>query len=88
MRSLKFDFEMRRHISILKRGYIVYGYFTEANCKYLNKIFVCCFYHITIATMSDNREPEIMLYFTDEVFRHLANQNRGHIHVMLEYRIK
>ena len=25
----------------------VYGYFTEANCKYLNKIFVCCFYNIT-----------------------------------------
>ena len=55
----------------------VYGYFTEANCKYLNKIFVCCFYNITIATMSDNREPQIMLYFTDEVFRRLANQNRG-----------
>ena len=35
----------------------VYGYFTEANCKYLNQIFVCCFYNITIATMSDNREP-------------------------------
>ena len=26
-----------------------------------------------------------MLYFTGEVFRRLANQNRGHIHVMLEY---
>ena len=25
----------------------VYGYFTEANCKNLNKIFVCCFYNIT-----------------------------------------
>ena len=29
-----------------------------------------------------------MLYFTDEVFCRLANQNRGHIHVMLECRIK
>ena len=57
MRCLKFDFEMRRRISILKRGYIVtvYGYFTEANFKYLNKIFVCYFYNITIAIMSDNR---------------------------------
>ena len=26
-----------------------------------------------------------MLYFTPEVFRRLANKNRGHIHVMLEY---
>ena len=26
-----------------------------------------------------------MLYFTLEVFRRLANQNRGHIRVMLEY---
>ena len=25
-----------------------------------------------------------MLYFTGEVFRRLANQNRGHIYVMLE----
>ena len=25
-----------------------------------------------------------MLYFTGEGFRRLANQNRGHIHVMLE----
>ena len=25
-----------------------------------------------------------MLYFTGEVFRRLANQNRGHIRVMLE----
>ena len=25
----------------------VYGYFTEANCKYLDKIFGCCFYNIT-----------------------------------------
>ena len=63
MRSLKFDFEVRRHILILKRGYphnkirlanwfilgkiylediikvLVYGYFTEGNCKYFNKIF-------------------------------------------------
>ena len=29
-----------------------------------------------------------MLYFTDQVFRRLVNQNWGHIHVMLEYRIK
>ena len=29
-----------------------------------------------------------MLYFTNEVFRRLANQNRGHIRVMLECRIK
>ena len=29
-----------------------------------------------------------MLYFTGEVFRRLANQNRGHIRVMLEYRIR
>ena len=28
-----------------------------------------------------------MLYFTGEVFHHLANQNRGHIRVMLEYQI-
>ena len=26
-----------------------------------------------------------MLYFTGEVFRRLANQNRGHIRVMLEH---
>ena len=26
-----------------------------------------------------------MLYFTMEVFRRLANQNRGHIRVMLEF---
>ena len=26
-----------------------------------------------------------MLYFTREVFHHLANQNRGHIRVMLEF---
>ena len=26
-----------------------------------------------------------MLYFTGEVFRRLANQNRGHIRVMLEF---
>ena len=25
-----------------------------------------------------------MLYYTGEVFHRLANQNRGHIHVMLE----
>ena len=29
-----------------------------------------------------------MLYFTDEVFRRLANQNRGHVCVMSECRIK
>ena len=28
-----------------------------------------------------------MLYFTGEVFHRLANQNRGHIRVMLEYRL-
>ena len=28
-----------------------------------------------------------MLYFTGEVFCRLANQNRGHIRVMLEYLI-
>ena len=27
-----------------------------------------------------------MLYFTGEGFRHLANQNQGHIRVMLECR--
>ena len=40
---------MRTHGTSL-RGFpesTVYGYFTEANCKYLNKIFVCCFYNIT-----------------------------------------
>ena len=26
-----------------------------------------------------------MLYFTHEVFRRLANQNQGHVHVMLEF---
>ena len=26
-----------------------------------------------------------MLYFTGEIFRRLANQNGGHIRVMLEY---
>ena len=30
--------------------------------------FVCYFYNITIAIMSDNRGSEVMLYFTDEVF--------------------
>ena len=28
-----------------------------------------------------------MLYFTGEVFHRLANQNRGHICVMLEYAV-
>ena len=28
-----------------------------------------------------------MMYFTIEVFRDLANQDRGHIHVMLEYNL-
>ena len=28
--------------------------------------------------MSDNRGSEVMLYFTDEVFCCLANQNQGH----------
>ena len=51
----------------------VYGYFTETNCKYLNKIFVYYFYNITIAIMSENRGSEVMLYFTDEVFCRLAN---------------
>ena len=54
---------------------LVYGYFTKANCKYLKKIFVCYFYNITIAIMSDNRGSEVILYFTDEVFCRLANQN-------------
>ena len=40
--------------------------------------YSCYFYIITIGIMSDNRESEVMLYFTDEVFRRLANQNRGH----------
>ena len=34
--------------------------------------------------MSDNRDHRVALYFTGEVFRRLANQNRGHIRVMLE----
>ena len=38
--------------------------------------------------MSDNGEKQVMLYFTDEVFCCLANQNRGHIRVMSECRIK
>ena len=67
---------------------LVYGYFTEANCKYFNEIFVCFLYIITIAIMSDNRDSGVMLYFIDEVFRWLGNQNRGHICVMLECRIK
>ena len=58
---------------------LVYGYFTEANCKYLNKIFECYFYNITIAIMSDNRGSEVMLYFTDEVFCRLANQRTQNI---------
>ena len=40
--------------------------------------YSCYFYISTIGIMSDNRESEVMLYFTDEVFRRLANQNRGH----------
>ena len=28
-----------------------------------------------------------MLYFTSEVFHRLANQNQGHIRVMLEYHL-
>ena len=65
MRSLKFDFELRRHIS-----------FFTVDTKRV--IFVCYFYNITIAIMSDNRGSEVMLYFTDEVFCLLANHNRGH----------
>ena len=56
---------------------LVYGYFTKANCKYFKKIFVL-FLHYYDGIMSDNTESEVMLYFTDEVFRRLANQNRGH----------
>ena len=40
--------------------------------------YSCYFYIITIGIMSDNTESQVMLYFTDEVFRRLANQNRGH----------
>ena len=29
-----------------------------------------------------------MLYFTEEVFCRLANQNRGHTRVMLEFSLK
>ena len=38
--------------------------------------------------MSDNRDKQIMLYLTDEVFCVQPIENRGNIHVMLEYRIK
>ena len=41
----------------------VYGYFTEANCKYLNKILCVVSTILRIATMSENRESLIMLYF-------------------------
>ena len=34
--------------------------------------------------MSDNSELPGYPDFTPEVFHHLANQNRGHIHVVLE----
>ena len=55
----------------------VNNYFKVNNyCKFCGKTFI-----VTIAIMSDIRE---MLYFTLEVFRCLANQNHGHICVMLE----
>ena len=37
--------------------------------------------------MGESLSPPCILYFTSEVFRHLANQNRGHIRVMLEFTI-
>ena len=37
----------------------VYGYFTEANWKYSCVVSTI----LRIATMSENREPQIMLYF-------------------------
>ena len=35
--------------------------------------------YYTIAIMSDNLGSEVMLYFTDEVFCHLANQRTQNI---------
>ena len=56
------------------------NYFKMNNyCKFYCKTFI-----VTTAIMSDNREDLVMLYFTGEEFRRLANQNRGHIRVMLE----
>ena len=53
------------------------NYFKVNNhCKFCGKTFI-----VTIAIMSDIRA---MLYFTLEVFCCLANQNHGHICVMLE----
>ena len=39
--------------------------------------YSCYFYIITIGIMGDNTESEVMLYFTDEVFRRLANRGHG-----------
>ena len=60
--SLKFDFEMRRHISILKRGYIVL--YMDILQKQIVSILIK--YSCVVSTMSENREPQIMLYFTDD----------------------
>ena len=58
--------------SILRRKLPAYFLLTEymdiIQKQIVSTLFVCYFYNITIAIMSDNRETEIMLYFTDEVF--------------------
>ena len=59
---MKFDFEMRRHISILKRGYIVL--YMDILQKQIVSISIK--YSCVVSTMSKNREPQIMLYFTDD----------------------
>ena len=56
------------------------NYFKMNNyCKFYGKPFI-----VMTAIVSD-RECRVKLYFTPEVFCHLANQIHGHIHVMLEF---
>ena len=66
-----------------------YSYSNMTNYFKMNKYhkFYCKTFIVTTATMSDNRSYLVILYFIREGFRRLANQNRGHIRVMLEFQI-
>ena len=57
------------------------NYFKMNNyCNFYSKAVI-----VMTAIMSNNRECRVVLYFTSEVFRRLANQIHGQICVMLEF---
>ena len=67
-----------------------YSYTNMTNFFKMNNycIFYCKTFIVTTAIMGDNSESKVTLYFTGELFHRLANQNRGHIRVMLELPIR